>query len=479
MGNYKYFTDLLSNIEPSKTTKSYVSSIQKNLREYLNRHEKYKSKHLDTFISGSYAKQTSIRPTLNEEKQDVDIVVVTNYKKDTPPIQILNELKEVLSNNSKYKKVRLQSKSVGVEMANYHIDVVPVIIEDNQFYIGDSEKDAWILTNPKEHISWSAKTNLKNEDKFKPLVKIFKWWRKQRKTENLKLPKGILLEKIIADNIGDPKYDIENLLVTTMNNIIANYQAEYIDKGLIPSVYDPALQENDLLKEYTLADFSKFLEIIQQDLVTLKNNQFSIESWNQVLRSSPSKSLEEIQEDYSLSIKIEMDKILDQVIDKSIRLSTEIKEYTNKKIEVEKRERSIQEKEDEVKYNIYIGFLQDAHRSLSDTIIKGLGREYWLNIIKTLNSINEKRNRVFQGYEHSYLATIYKALELDLEYYNSLCSMVEDNFFLSIYEVKYVIENTFYRTTLKEALKVSIKEGDYSDTMESFREALKLLEENS
>lgn len=478
MGNSKYFTTLLSDIEPSQSTKSYVSSLQSNLREYLKKHDEYKLKHVDTYISGSYAKRTSIRPTLDEEKQDVDIVVITNYKKNTSPTQILNELKSVLGSNKNYKEVRLQSKSVGIEMANYHIDVVPVITEDNQFYIGDSNQNNWILTTPQKHISWSTEINLKNENKYKPLVKIFKWWRKQKKIENLKLPKGILLEKIIADNFGDPKYDIENLLITTMDNIVNKYKIEYVDKNVLPSIYDPVLTENNLLEKYTIDDFSKFIKILQHDLTTLRNNQFSVESWNQVLGNSPSKSIEELQEEHSLAIKTQMDEILDQVIDKSNQLSKEIKEYENKKIAVNKREQNIQSKEDELKYNIYLDFLHEAHYNLPASLIKELGREYWLNIIIVLDSINKKRKRTFQGYEHNYFATIYKALELDVEYYHSICRMVEDNFYLSIYEVKYVIEKICYRNELIEKLKTNIKDGDYSSTNESFREALKLLEKN-
>ncbi|HEY4543462.1 MAG TPA: hypothetical protein VIG40_02360 [Tissierellaceae bacterium] len=81
MGNYQYFYNLLSNIEPSKSIKKYVSSLQSNLREYLKNSEKYKHIHVDTFVSGSFAKNIAIRPSVNEDKQDVDIVVVTNYNK--------------------------------------------------------------------------------------------------------------------------------------------------------------------------------------------------------------------------------------------------------------------------------------------------------------------------------------------------------------------------------------------------------------
>lgn len=76
------FNKFLSNIEPSPTTVSYISSIQTNLREYLKNHEEYKKIHVDTFLSGSYAKHTSIRPVLGDKKRDVDIIVVTSYQSD-------------------------------------------------------------------------------------------------------------------------------------------------------------------------------------------------------------------------------------------------------------------------------------------------------------------------------------------------------------------------------------------------------------
>ena len=478
MGNSSYFTNLLTNIELSKTTKSYVSSLQSNLRDYLKNHIGYKTKHIDTFLSGSYAKNTSIRSSLNEENQDVDIVVLTNYTRDTPPVQVLNELKSVLKNNSKYKEVKLQSKSIGIEMANYHIDVVPIVKEADHFYIGNHEKDEWNLTDPKKHIYWSTEINTKNEGKYKPIVKIFKWWRKRKVVGDLKLPKGILLEKIIADNFGESKYDIENLLVMTMENIVDNYKTVYIDKKVVPSVYDPVLPKNNLFDKYSFADFSKFIELLQQDLLFLRENHCTVEAWEKILGNSGGKSIEDVREEYSFSLKRQMDELLNQVIEKSKQLSVEIKDYENKKKEIENREKSMQKKEDEIKYDVYLDFLQEAKYNLSDELIKGMGREYWMDMIKILESIKKKKNSSFRGYEYSYFASLYKALELKEEYYNSICLMVEDGFYLSNYDVKYIIDNTYFRKRLIDILRAKIIKGDYSDTVESYRIALKLLEEN-
>lgn len=73
---------------------------------------------------------------------------------------------------------------------------------------------------------------------------------------------------------------------------------------------------------------------------------------------------------------------------------------------------------------------------------------------------------------------MYKALELKEEYYNSICLMVEDGFYLSNYDVKYIIDNTYFRKRLIDILRAKIIKGDYTDTVESYRIALKLLEEN-
>lgn len=82
MAKQSDFNSFLKDIEPSTTTVSYISSIQTNLRDYLKSHESYKFVHTDTFLSGSYAKHTSIRPVAGDKKRDVDIIVVTTYSSD-------------------------------------------------------------------------------------------------------------------------------------------------------------------------------------------------------------------------------------------------------------------------------------------------------------------------------------------------------------------------------------------------------------
>lgn len=70
MANQHEFSIFQSNIEPSKSTTDYISSVQNNLRDYLKYHHHYCDIYEGTFLSGSYAKHTSIRPVKGDKKRD-------------------------------------------------------------------------------------------------------------------------------------------------------------------------------------------------------------------------------------------------------------------------------------------------------------------------------------------------------------------------------------------------------------------------
>jgi len=224
MAKQKDFDDFISEIEPKKTTVEYISSVQTNLRDYLRTHATYSEIYINTFLSGSYAKHTSIRPVRNDGKRDVDIIVVTNHSKEDNSIEVIQELYDALIMSNKYETATIQHHSIGIEMDQISIDVVPVIEDDDDkdlYYIGDSKKGGWEITDPKGHKAWSTNVNQTNNSKYKPLVKIMKWWRRNNCPNNKKYPKGITLEKILADNLGDSTASTENFLIETMNNTIS------------------------------------------------------------------------------------------------------------------------------------------------------------------------------------------------------------------------------------------------------------------
>ena len=288
MAKQSDFNSFLSNIEPSKTTVSYISSIQTNLRSYLKNHERYKNIYVDTFLSGSYAKHTSIRPVSGEKKRDVDIVVVTSYSAADDACDVLEELKDVLLEKADYSTARLQHHSVGIEMRGISVDIVPVIMDEDDeqlYYVGDSETGERSITDPKGHKSWSTEVNQDNNNEYKPLVKIFKWWRRVNCPADRKYPKGITLEKIIADNLGDSSLSTEDFLIETMQNIISAYKEDYSDQNINPVIDDPSekIIGNDLLAGYSADDFTAFINKLNAHVTLLNSDGTTNVTWRTIL----------------------------------------------------------------------------------------------------------------------------------------------------------------------------------------------------
>lgn len=92
------FQTFLSDIEPSKTTVDQISAAHKALREYLSAHEYYGEHCVHTYLSGSYAKHTSIRPAKNDDNRDVDIIVETDYDSDANSANVIIELRVFVFN---------------------------------------------------------------------------------------------------------------------------------------------------------------------------------------------------------------------------------------------------------------------------------------------------------------------------------------------------------------------------------------------
>lgn len=280
----KYFKEFQSNIEPSRTTRQEIQRIHTNLRSFLSNEGSY-SKIVDsTFLSGSYAKNTCIRPVRSDRKRDVDIDVVTTYTLKDDPVAILEELETVLRMQPTYNTTRRQSHSVCVEMSGLDIDVVPLIFDrgTDHYYIGSRDTGSWAIATPKEHIQWSSDVNQNNDMKYKPLVKLFKWWRRENCPNGVRFPKGIALEAIIANNLGDVSSSTENLMIETMRSIVRVYK-EYAIGHLVPVLHDPAIYSNNLLAKTSAYDFKMYIDKLEEHLSLIDTEGKNNNVWKKIL----------------------------------------------------------------------------------------------------------------------------------------------------------------------------------------------------
>lgn len=283
MATAKDFESFLGDINPSDSTIQEASRLHKNLRTFLEGHASYSSICKDTYLSGSYAKHTFIRPKKDSDACDVDIVVETTHSVEDNPNDVLEELRDTLAERDVYSSIIVQKHSVGIDMANFHIDIVPLASkEEGVLFIGSSDDETWEQTNPKQHKTWSTEVNENFNGDYKPLVKMLKWWRREHCPEEVKYPKGIVLEKIAADNLPDEGLPIEDRLIQSMQNLAYAFDDDIAD-GQIPYVEDPAVEGNNLAANYELGDFAAFVDKLKEHLDLLAESGTSNDVWRNVL----------------------------------------------------------------------------------------------------------------------------------------------------------------------------------------------------
>lgn len=257
------FTEFLSDIEPSTTTKNDAASAHTTLRDFLKDEEDFKEYHEDTFLSGSYKRDTAIRPQKKEdetERPDVDIIVETTHTCEDAPEEVIDLLYNTLE--KKYSDPRLQERSVGIETSKADMDVVPVIKHDGIYLIPDRKLGIWLPTNPPGHTTWTTETNKTAGKRFKPLVKLTKWWRRENPTSDKK-PKGFVIECFAAYCMDYVEDYYGELFVQTLETIVEKYEW-YISLRRVPSLPDPGIQSNSVTDGMTADAFIDFYNKIKE-----------------------------------------------------------------------------------------------------------------------------------------------------------------------------------------------------------------------
>jgi hypothetical protein len=173
--------NLLSSIEPTPTQKAGAVRSQNYLRELLQTGQ-FGNRILDTYLTGSYARDTAIAPL-----DDVDMVVVVDpagWQSGFPfgkpaPEKILHSFASAIRYRYPQSSLRIQRRSICLSLNHLDIDVVPAIGvagQADRIVIPDGDSGEWIISAPKVHASLATEINQRQMGLFKPLVKLLKSW---------------------------------------------------------------------------------------------------------------------------------------------------------------------------------------------------------------------------------------------------------------------------------------------------------------
>lgn len=264
MTTQQQFLDFLSEIEPSASTVSACSSAHNALREALRTDENFSMLHVQTFLSGSYRRDTAIRPQKIGEvlqRPDVDIIVVTNHTNEDDPHDVLDALHQALV-DAGYQNLKVNRRSTAVTLAGVDMDVVPVIEDGDAYLIPDVELKKWLTTNPAAHTQWTVDVNRDTGSRFKPLVKIVKWWRRCHLSA-LRRPKGFILECLVAKHMSYSQVNYQTLFVEVLEGIRDAYSVHVL-LGQVPFVEDPGVPGSNVFSNVTFDEFKTFYDMVKE-----------------------------------------------------------------------------------------------------------------------------------------------------------------------------------------------------------------------
>lgn len=257
------FNEFLRDIEPSATTKSAAASGHAGVRDLLRTHPDFRDVHVNTFLSGSYARNTSIRPQVVAgvtQRPDVDIIVVTNHQLTDAPEDVVELLYQCLKDD--YPDIRRQNRSVGITTSTVDMDVVPIISPFSSpelYYIPDRRLKTWLETNPPKHTTWTTEVNKKASNRFKPLIKLVKWWRRENPTIARK-PKGFVLGCFAAECMDYEEAHYGRLFMLTLEGIVSRY-----NEWSVPWVADPGVASNSVTNGMTIHAWQGFYKKVKAD----------------------------------------------------------------------------------------------------------------------------------------------------------------------------------------------------------------------
>jgi hypothetical protein len=173
-----------ADIEPTRTQKEGAQRSHHHLRELLDTGQ-MGTRIIGSYLSGSYARDTAIRPL-----DDVDVIFeidpscwTTDLLRSLPnPDRVLQSFATAIRRRYSVSSVYGQRRSVRLNLNHLDIDVVPAIpdrADRSLILVPDRRADEWIKSSPLRHAQIAARINSKRSGRFKPLVKLAKYWNSQ------------------------------------------------------------------------------------------------------------------------------------------------------------------------------------------------------------------------------------------------------------------------------------------------------------
>jgi len=192
--------ELVRSVEPTAPQKAAASRSQNYVRALLQSGQ-FGDRVIGEYLSGSYARDTALAPI-----DDVDIIILINpegwpqnfWSAKPDPERVLQSFARATRYRYPNSSVHVQRRSVCLTLNHLCIDIVPGIEshgEGDRIQIPDTDSGEWITSAPKRHTAIATEINQMHGGRFKPEVKLLKYW-------NYQLPECARLKSFAIETLA-------------------------------------------------------------------------------------------------------------------------------------------------------------------------------------------------------------------------------------------------------------------------------------
>lgn len=323
----EYFSDFIKNISLSNDLVQSLKSAHTDLRTKLSKDESTKDLVVATFIQGSYARSTCIKPA-DDNKVDVDVIAVTNIPSSTSARSAFESFYPFMKKNYSVvsedddAKVRQQSRSIGIALQKVDLDFVPTSApseevngllrsiagfsdftvdslvpkssvtrfydslsaegsnwKDEPLNIPDYDTNTWDKTHPLQQIQSTHEKNKLCNGYFLRVVKCIKWW-KRVNLSGQEHPKSYPLERFVGECCPNDIHSVGEGIVLTFEKIVNDYK----NKPFLP---DYGVPMHDVFGRLSDKDYKTFYEKVKQmaplarEAYDSNSSEVSVNKWRE------------------------------------------------------------------------------------------------------------------------------------------------------------------------------------------------------
>jgi hypothetical protein len=265
----KFHDEIKLSSSKKESLRQARDALRKKIKDYFNNEKKESLP--KSWNQGSYAMATIVNPL--DSGYDIDDGVylqnLDEDKNDWPTPEIVhNWIYEAVKGHTKEDPIDKRTCVRVVYSGQYHVDL-PIYGEyKNEFYLAEKGESGWHVSDPQALTDWFKKQVKQNGEQLRNIVRYLKAWT-DYKSKNAKLPSGLILTILVAENYASRERN-DAAFGRTIRNIYQKIADSFI-------VRNPIDQKEILSNRLTDTEKKNFKDLLS-NLLDSANNALEDES---------------------------------------------------------------------------------------------------------------------------------------------------------------------------------------------------------